>query len=399
MNSTKPSSSALQGIKVLDLTSIVFGPYASQILADYGAEVIKVESLTGDSTRYTGPTLEEGLSAIFLGVNRNKQSIALNLKQEQARDVLLELVDQADVFMHSMRPQKMKKLGLDPQTLCQRNPKLVYAGLYGFGHAGRYAGMPAYDDIIQGLSGIPDVVQKQSGTPRYLPIIAADKTCGLVAAHAILAALFQRERDGRGQQVEVPMFETMSSYMLVEHYYGRHLADQNQHAGYDRVLSEWRKPYKTLDGYLCMMPYTDLHWQNFFWHAGFAELTADERFTNISQRTKHINQLYEITGQIVAEQTTAHWLGFCNQHEIPASRINALNELEQDPHLQDVGFFVELEDTGGKYRFVRNPVSLENSTVPVKMPPRLGEHTTPIMENLGYTPEEIQQFYEQQLIK
>ncbi|NLY65715.1 MAG: CoA transferase [Alcaligenaceae bacterium] len=391
--------SALHGIKVLDLTSIVFGPYASQILADYGAEIIKVESLTGDSTRYTGPAGEEGMSAIFLGVNRNKKSIALDLKQDQAREVLLRLVDQADVFMHSIRPQKMKKLGLDPETLCERNPKLIYAGLYGFGSAGRYAGKPAYDDIIQGLSGVPDLISKQSGTPRYFPVIAADKTCGLIAAHAMLAALFQRERTGLGQQLEVPMFEAMTSYMLVEHFYGRHLADQDLHAGYDRVLSEWRKPYKTLDGYLCMMPYTDSHWRNFFQHTGFAELLVDERFKSINQRTRHINQLYEITGKIVAAQTTSYWLGFCEKHEIPASRINTINELEQDPHLQDVGLFVDIEDRGGNYRFVRNPVAMANSTVPVKMPPRLGEHTTDVLVSLGYTPEEIQQFYKQQFIR
>lgn len=391
--------SALHGVKVLDLTSIVFGPYASQILADYGAEIIKVESLTGDSTRYTGPAQEEGMSAIFLGVNRNKKSLALDLKQEQAREILLRLVDQADVFMHSIRPQKMQKLGLDPETLCERNPRLIYAGLYGFGSGGRYAGMPAYDDIIQGLSGVPDLVSRQSGSPRYLPVIAADKTCGLMAAHAILAALFQRERNGQGQQLEVPMFEAMTSYMMVEHFYGRHLADQDLTAGYDRVLSEWRRPYKTFDGYLCMMPYTDSQWRNFFQYAGFADLAVDERFNSIAQRTRHINQLYEITGQIMATKKTAYWMDFCARHEIPASRINTINDLEQDPHLLDVELFVDIQDSTGNYRFIRNPITMGNSDVPLKMPPRLGEHTAGILATLGYTREEIQQFYQQKFIR
>jgi len=213
MNAPTPKTAALAGIRILDLTSIVFGPYASQILADYGAEVIKIESPEGDSTRNTGPRHEQGMSAIFLGVNRNKKSVCLNLKDAQAREALLKLVDTADVFMHSVRPQKMAALGLDQETLLQRNPRLVYAGLHGFGNGGAYAGQPAYDDIIQGLSGVADLMTMQTGTPRYLPIIAADKNCGVAAAHAILAALFQRERTGEGQFVEIPMFETMTAYV------------------------------------------------------------------------------------------------------------------------------------------------------------------------------------------
>lgn len=265
MTASPPSrTSALGGVRILDLTSVVFGPYASQILADYGADVIKVEAPAGDSTRHTGPAQEPGLAVIFLGLNRNKRSIVLDLKQAAARQALLTMADQADVLMHSMRPAKMAALGLDPDTLCGRNPRLVYAGLYGFGAGGAYDGRPAYDDIIQGLSGLADLVDRQTGAPRYLPTVAADKTCGLIAAHAILAALFQRERTGAGQQLEVPMFESMASYALVEHYYGRHLADEPGEAGYPRVLTPWRRPCKTADGHVCLMPYTDAHWRDFF---------------------------------------------------------------------------------------------------------------------------------------
>ena len=286
--SSAPSTTALGGIKVLDLTSVVFGPYASQILADYGAEVLKIESPEGDSTRHTGPRLEEGLSAIFLGVNRNKKSVCLNLKVADARLALLKLVDTADVFMHSVRPQKMAALGLDPETLRARNPRLIYAGLHGFGNGGAYAGRPAYDDIIQGLSGIADIMTIQSGTPRYLPTIAADKTCGVAAAHAILAALFQRERTGVGQFIEIPMYETMTSFVLVEHLYGHHLPGKSDEIGYPRVLTEWRKPYQTSDGHVCMMPYTDKHWWTFFSETGHPELAIDPRFTSISLRTRSI---------------------------------------------------------------------------------------------------------------
>lgn len=398
MNDTTYSPSALAGITIVDLTSVVFGPYASLILADYGATVIKVEPLQGDSTRYTGPAYQEGLSAVFLGSNRNKKSIAIDIKTPEGLEVLKRLLQDADVFMHSIRPQKLTKLGLDPATLTRHNPKLIYAALLGYGSNGAYSGMPAYDDIIQGLSGIPDLIRQQTGAVRYMPIIAADKTCGLMAAHAILAALFQRERDGRGQLIEIPMFESMVSYVLVEHFYGRHLADKDLDAGYVRVLSEWRRPYQTTDGHICMMPYTDEHWKRFFTESGHDKLAQDGRFHSISARTQNINQLYELTGSIVKRHSTAHWLQFCHEQEIPAARVNTLNELEQDPHLQSAGFFAELTDQGHRYRFTNNPIRLSNSQVPLKMPPRLGEHTREILDRLGYGPEQIDHLCEQHIV-
>ena len=392
MNKTTTTTTALDGIKILDLTSVVFGPYASQILADYGAEVIKVESPEGDSTRNTGPRHEEGLSAIFLGVNRNKKSICLNLKDPEAKDALLKLVDQADVLMHSVRPQKMLALGLDHKTLLARNPKLIYAGLHGFGNGGAYAGRPAYDDIIQGLSGIADIMTVQSGTPRYFPTIAADKTCGVAAAHAILAALFQRERTGQGQFIEIPMFETMTSYVLVEHLYGHHLPGHSDEIGYPRVLTEWRKPYQTLDGYVCMMPYTDKHWQTFFKESGHPEYAVDERFTKISARTQYIAELYELAGQIVSKHPTSFWLDFCDSHEFPAAAAYRLQDLETDPHLKSVGFFTDIQnDKGHHYRFTRSPIRMEHSSVAPAMAPRLGEHTRAELLGAGLSAEHIDQ--------
>lgn len=392
-NSCRP---ALDGIRVIDLSSIVFGPYASQILADYGADIIKVEAPSGDSTRNTGPGHEEGLSAIFLGINRNKRSVVLDLKQKEALDALLRLIDSADVFMHSIRPQKMERLGLDPDTLLQRNPRLVYAGLHGFGDGGTYAGEPAYDDIIQGLSGVADVVARQTGTPRYFPTIAADKTCALIAAHGILAALFQRERTGDGQFVEIPMFESMTSYMLVEHFYGHHLnGHQDAPAGYARILSEWRRPYATQDGYVCLMPYTDQHWKKFFNAIDRPDLAASDKYANIAARTRHINELYELLGKTVANQTCAYWLELFERLEIPASRINALEDLENDPHLQSVGFFQDITDeNNNSYRFVRNPVRLQNSHVEPTMPPRLGQHNRDVLQEAGLTDDEIQHLYD-----
>ncbi|MFY3066735.1 CaiB/BaiF CoA transferase family protein [Achromobacter xylosoxidans] len=385
-----PQTAALGGVRVLDLTSVVFGPYASQILADYGADVVKIEAPAGDSTRNTGPAQEPGLAAIFLGLNRNKRSVVLDLKRPAARQALLALVDGADALMHSMRPAKMAALGLDPATLCARNPRLVYAGLYGFGEGGAYDGRPAYDDIIQGLSGFADLADRQTGTPRYLPTVAADKTCGQVAAHAILAALFQRERTGQGQQLEVPMYESMASYVLVEHYYGRHLADTPGEAGYPRVLTPWRRPCRTADGHVCLMPYTDAHWRSFFEAAGRPDLAADPRFADIAARTRHIETLYELQAGIVAARDTAYWLALCERLEIPAARVNRLQDLETDPHLRSVDFFQPLQSAAGHhYRFARNPVRLQRSQVPPTMPPRLGEHTREVLAQAGLAPAAI----------
>ena len=384
------SGPALHGIRILDLTAIVFGPYASQTLADYGAEIIKIEPPTGESTRFTGPSYEKGLSAIFLGVNRNKKSLCLDLKQPSAIEALLKLVDQADVIMHSMRPQKMAALGLDAPTLLKRNPRLVYAGLYGFGEGGAYEGKPAYDDLIQGMSGVVDLMQRQSDQARYLPTIAADKTCALVAVQGILAALFQRERTGRGQFIEIPMFETMTAYLLVEHFYGHHLADRQEPAGYPRALTKWRQPYRSADGLISVMPYTDRHWQLFFKAAGYDEHAKDARFANIEARTEHIAFVYETLGNIISTQTNAYWLNLCEETQIPAAVVNRLEDLEHDPHLKSVGMFQDVKDeSGNTYRFVRNPVTMQSSKVSPALAPRLGQHTEMVLREAGLSDQTI----------
>ena len=366
----------LQGVKVIDLSSVVFGPLASQTLADYGADVIKVEPLEGDSTRHTGPTTEAGMAALFLGSNHSKRSVALDLKQLAARHALMVLLADADVFMHSMRPQKLAVLGIDVETLRARFPRLVYAGLHGFSQGGPYAGRPAYDDVIQGMSGLASLMAQQGGEARYLPVIAADKTCGLVAAQAVMAALFQRERTGAGCFVEIPMFETMVAFNLVEHMYGRHFEPALADAGYPRVLTPWRRPWRTADGHICMMPYTNLHWRRFFAEVGAPTLADDARFTDIAARTRHIGELLETAGRYVADGTTEQWLAICDRLEIPAAPAGRLDDLPADPHLVQTGFFTELNDRGmGTVRFPGVPVKFDGVRPDVRMPPRLGEHT------------------------
>lgn len=377
----------LNGVRILDLSTVVLGPYASQILADYGADVIKIEAPEGDSTRRTGPSTEDGMGAIFLGVNRGKRSIVLDLKTPHGQEALLKLVDTADVLMHSIRPQKLAQIGLDPVTLRTRNPRLVYVGLHGFAQDGPYGGMPAYDDIIQGMSGCAALMERQTGIPQYYPTIAADKTSGLVAAHAILAALFMRERTGEGSYVEVPMLESMVAFNLVEHFYGQHFEPPLAGPGYPRLLNPWRKPYRTTDGHVCAMPYTDAHWCRFFIEAGAPELALDDRFTNISARTRNIEKLYELAAQFIAGRSTATWLEIFNQLEIPASRMNRLEDLPQDEHLSATGFFETLQDPMmGTLKFPGVPVKFDHVRPPVRMAPRLGEHTDQLLAELGMKP-------------
>jgi crotonobetainyl-CoA:carnitine CoA-transferase CaiB-like acyl-CoA transferase len=374
----------LDGVRVLDLSTVVLGPYASQVLADYGADVIKIETPDGDSTRKTGPTTEAGMGAIFMGVNRGKRSIVLDLKTVPGREALLKLVDTADVLMHSIRPQKLAQIGLDPQSLLARNPRLVYTGLHGFAEDGPYGGMPAYDDIIQGLSGSAALMERQTGTPQYFPTIAADKTCALVAAHAILAALFRRERTGQGGYVEVPMLESMVAFNLVEHFYGQHFEPPLAGPGYPRVLNRWRRPYQTTDGFVCAMPYTDAHWQRFFIEAGHVALATDERYTDITARTTHIESLYELAAEIIRTRSTADWLTTFNRLEIPASVMHRLEDLQQDAHLRQTGFFETLDDPAmGRLVFPGVPVKFDRARPPVGMPPRLGQHTAEVLAELG----------------
>lgn len=379
----------LAGLRILDLSTVIFGPLASQVLADYGAEVIKVESPEGDSTRYTGPDKEPGMAAMFLGANRSKKSVVLDLKQTAAQAALQALIATADVIMHSMRPQKLAPLGMDPVTLRARYPRLVYASLLGF-LPGPYAGRPAYDDVIQSMSGLADLMERQTGEARYLPTIAADKTCAHVAAHAILAALMQRERTGQGALVEIPMFESMVGFNLVEHFYGQHFEPPLSEAGYPRVLAPWRRPYRTADGHLAMMPYTNTHWQRFFAEVGHPELASDVRFTDIAQRTRHIAELLELASGFVAQHRTSYWIDACERLEIPASPVARLGDLPQDPHLLATGFFETVHDTAmGTVRFPGVPVQFDGQRLPVGMPPRLGEHTRPLLEAAGLSGAQI----------
>lgn len=381
----------LAGVRVLDLTSVVLGPYATQMLGDLGADVIKVEPPEGDTTRYTGPRRHHDMASLFMGINRNKRSLVLDLKQPAAQAVLLRLVDSADVFVHNIRPQKLEPLGLGADALLARNPRLVYAGIHGWREDGPYSGRPAYDDIIQGLCGIAALMDQLTGEPRYAPTIICDKTCGLMTSQAILAALYHREKTGRGQFIEIPMFETMVSFLMVEHLHGRTFVPEQGGLGYSRVLAPWRRPYRTADGFLCMLAYTDAQWRRFWTEVGRPEMMADPRFVSMAERSRNIDDVYRLAGEQLTSRTTAEWIKVFDKLEIPAGPVKTLEQVMDDPHLNAIGFLRHMQHpTEGEVVMPDVPVRFTASPGAIdRLPPRLGEHGREILSELGLRPDEI----------
>jgi crotonobetainyl-CoA:carnitine CoA-transferase CaiB-like acyl-CoA transferase len=373
----------LTGTRVIEIGTVLMAPYAGQWLADLGADVIKVEPEGGDQTRYTGPSVEHGMASMYLALNRNKRSIVIDLKSERGRGQLDSLLGSADVLIHNIRPQKLAGLGLDPASIKARHPRIVYAGLSGFTSGGPYSGRPAYDDIIQGMAGVADLVQRQTGDYRYAPMALADKTCGIVAALAICAALIRRGQTGEGAVVEVPMFETMVAFNMVENFGGSYFNERGM-MGYSRTLAASRGPYRTKDGYISFMPYTDQQWRSFFAVVGRADLSTDARFADIRARTENIEALYEILMAEMLLRNTADWLAVAEQAQIPAGAVMSLEDITRDRHLTDVGFFVGVEDRAmGSLRFPSIPVTFDGVRPPVRLPPRLDEHRDEITAELG----------------
>ena len=377
-------------MRVLDLTTVVMGPFATQILAELGADVIKVETHDGDNMRHAGPMKNRDMGYMFLNLNRGKRSIVLDLKQSAARDALLRLTPTIDVLVYNVRPQAMARLGLSYDAVRAVNPKIIYVGAYGYSQRGPYAARAAYDDLIQGASGIPALsLQQGADQPRYAPVNLADRLTGLHTVYAVTTALFHRERTGEGQAVEVPMFESVAHFVLGDHTAGLTFKPARGEPGYARLLA--RRPYATQDGYLCVLIYNDKQWRSFFEAIGRPQMMSDPRYATQSSRASNIAEIYAELSELMKTRNTRDWMALFEKADIPVARMNSIEQLVDDPHLAASGFFEEEDHpTEGRLRVMRTPTDWSQTQPGARLPPpRLGQHSAEVLREAGYSDAQI----------
>ena len=382
----------LEGVKVIDMTTVLMGPYATQMLGDYGADVIKVESLEGDVTRLIGPTRHPGMGPVFLNTNRSKRSIALDLKKPGGREAVLRLIKRADVLVYNVRPQAMVRLQLGYDVVSDVNPRLIYAGVFGFGQDGPYAAKPAYDDLIQGATALPALMaQTSDGVPRYVPNALVDRIVGLTAVGAICASLVHRDRTGRGQRLDIPMFETMAGFVMGDHMGGLTYEPPLDKGGYARHLSRDRRPYKTADGYICVIVYNDKQWASFFEATGRDDLRQNPNFATFAGRAANIDTVYAELARIFETKSTSEWIELLTKADVPVMPMHDLESIFEDPHLVATGFFPVVDHPSeGKIRSMKSSVRWSETPVePSRLAPRLNEHGSEILKEAGYSTEEI----------
>ncbi|MEE9290739.1 MAG: CoA transferase [Alphaproteobacteria bacterium] len=381
----------LAGVKVVDVTINVLGPAATQILGDMGAEAIKVEFPAGDPMRRLGSATRHGMAPHFLGFNRNKRSVVLDLKHPPAREALMRLIETADVFVHTMRLHAARRLGIDYPALRERNSRLIYASATGYRKGGANRDRPAFDDVIQGESGMAAMIGRANGEPRYVPMALADKFCGHVLASAIGMALFHRERSGRSQEVHVPMFESMVSFNLADQLWEGAFDAPERGLGYPRMFSPGRRPHAASDGYICLLAVTDEQWRRLFAAIGRPESIEDDRFFTMAARTEHIDALYTLLAEALESRTVAEWRERLDAADVPNGPLNDLADLFDDPYLRQTGFFHTYRHPEiGKIVATGIPVDFSGSPGNLRLPPpMLGQHTSDVLSAVGYSNQEI----------
>lgn len=380
----------LAGLRVLDLTAVLMGPFCTQILADHGAEVIKVEGPEGDTTRQLPVSRAPGMGAMFLNLNRGKRGLALDLKRPEGRAALLRLAQGADVFIHAMRADAIARLGLTYADLEAVNPRIIYANVYGFSRRGPYANGPAYDDTIQAMCGMAALQGRMLGTPAYSATLVADKVSGLTALYAVLMALLHRGRTGEGQEIEIGMFETMANFVLTDHINGALFDPPAGEPVYARAISPNRRPYRTADGWIAVLIYTDKHWRAFREVAGRPAWMDDPRFATLKDRSRHIDEVYARIAETLQERSTAEWLEGFARAEIPAAPVTETSALMNDPHLDAVGFFTEQETALGTVRFPGVPAWFSRTPGQITGPASaLGQDGRAVLTEAGFSADEV----------
>jgi crotonobetainyl-CoA:carnitine CoA-transferase CaiB-like acyl-CoA transferase len=377
-----PATGPLRGVRVLDLTTVVMGPSATQLLGDWGADVVKVETQSGDTMRWIGPWRHAGMGPMFLAGNRNKRSVVLDLKTPDGKAAVLALAARADVLVSNVRPAGLVRLGLDYDGVRETNPAIIYCAAVGYGSGGPDAGKAVYDDLMQAASGIAGLFGKVDGAPRYAPINMCDRVVGLYVANAITAALYHRATTGEGQFIEVPMFETMAQFVLADHIGGGAFVPSEGEMGYRRLLSRTRGPYPTKDGYLAVVVYTDKHWRAFGELVGQPDLIdTDARFRTQESRTRHAEEIGRFLSENLPGRTNREWLEVLHGVDIPACPVNSVEALFDDPHLSAVGFFEEADHpTEGRVVVSRPAVRFSRSPASVRrLAPNLGEHNLDVL--------------------
>ena len=379
---------ALDGVRIVDLTTVVMGPLATRMLGDHGADVIRV---VGPDTAVEDPADDTGVGGISLDVHRNKRCVMLDLKSEHGRAAMHELLATADVFITNLRRGAVERLGLDADTLRARHPGLIHCVANGFDSSGPLGDQAAYDDAIQAASGLADLFGRIDGEPRYAPTIVSDKVCALFIVQALMAALLHRERTGDGQTIQVPMFESMIAFMTTEHVRGAARVPPAGPIGYPRLLTPNRRPYRCKDGFVALLPYTDKHWHSFFDAIDRMDVLDDERFVDHVARVRHADELYGVLAELAPLHTVEEWLAICDERSIPASPVNALADLFDHPQVDASGLVVDHEHpTAGPYRAVRHPVTYDTMDTSIRRPaPEHGEHTAEVFRSLGWTDEQI----------